>query len=72
MLGMLDSGQTLADLSQLVVNNGIAATLAGGSSNGSFVKLLLRNVLGSDTNSQLVTRVRHQTGIFRGFPSLVH
>ena len=66
VLGMLDSGQTLADLSQLVVNNGIAATLAGGSSNGSFVKLLLRNVLGSDTNSHLVNSMTGllDTGFF--------
>ena len=66
VLGMVDSGQTLAGLSQLVVNNGIAATLAGGTSNGSFAKLLLRNVLGSDSDGQLVSSITGllDTGFF--------
>jgi serralysin len=42
-------------LSQLVVNNGIVASLAGGTGNDSFVRLLMRNVLGNDDNGELVT-----------------
>lgn len=55
VLGLTDAGQTLADLSQLVVSNGISTSLAGGAGNDSFVRLILRNVLGSDSNGELVT-----------------
>lgn len=55
VIGMVDSGQTLADLSQLAVTNGIVSTLTGGPDNISFVKLLLRNVLGSDADTGLVS-----------------
>lgn len=57
VLGLTDSGQTLADLSQLVVSNGIVDLLAGGAGSDSFVRLILRNLLGSDSNGGLVNDV---------------
>lgn len=54
VVGLMDGGQTLADLSQLVVSNGIVASLAGGAGNDPFVRLILRNVIGSETNGELV------------------
>lgn len=55
VLGLTDSGQTLAGLSQMVVSNGIVSSLAGGTGNDSFVRLMLRNVIGSDSNAELVS-----------------
>lgn len=55
VVGLIDGGQTLADLSQLVVTTGVVASLAGGTGNDSFVRLLLRNVIGSDSNAGMVS-----------------
>lgn len=53
-MGLIGGGQTLADLSQMVVSNGIAASLAGGAGNDPFVRLILRNVIGSEAHGELV------------------
>lgn len=57
VLGLVDGGLTLANLAELAVTNGIVSNLAGGADNTSFAKLLLRNLLGSDTNAALVDTV---------------
>ena len=52
-----DSGATLLDGAQVLVNTGIIASFAGGSDNASFVNLLYRNLLdvapSADTAAQL-------------------
>lgn len=54
VIGLLDGGMSAEALATLVINNGVVGTLAGGTDSASVVKLLLRNVLGSDTNTALV------------------
>ena len=54
VLAWIPDNSSLADVSQLLVNEGIVATVAGGTDNTSFVKLLMRNVLGSDSDVALV------------------
>ncbi len=54
VVGLVDGGMTLSGLADLAVANGIVSSLAGGADNTSFAKLLLRNILGSDTDTTLV------------------
>lgn len=54
ILALLDSGATVLSLSETIVSSGVIASLAGGSDNASFVKLLMRNVLGTDSDSAVV------------------
>ena len=53
-LAWIPDNSSLADVSQSLVNEGIVATVAGGADNTSLVKLLMRNVLGSDSDVALV------------------
>jgi len=54
VIEMLDSGSTVIGISENIVNSGVIDSLAGGSDNVSFVKLLMRNVLGSDGDATVV------------------
>lgn len=54
VLNLLDSGMSIASLTEMAVSSGIVATLAGGSGNTDFVKLLLRNVVGSDSEVPII------------------
>lgn len=54
VIGLADQGLSLGDLAALAVSSGVAANLASGADNTSFAKLLMRNLLGSDSNTALL------------------
>lgn len=54
VLQYADSGLDLAGLSALAVSSGLVKELAGGADNASLARLLLRNVLGTDADQNLV------------------
>ena len=57
VLGLLDSGVSLAGLCDLVVSSGLLATIAGGSGNAVVARHLLGNVLGTTPAPDLVSGV---------------
>lgn len=54
IIGLTDGGLSVAGLADLAISSGAAASLAGGADNTAFVKLLMRGVLGSDTNTDVL------------------